>query len=198
MASLTVTELVKRNEKHVAAHTPLPTFPEMKALKLDPPKIIIVSCADPRVIPEQIFGLNPGEAVIIRVIAGHPQNAINDILALDAFLNFSDIIVVHHTDCGSTYFTEDSVRNEIKSRCPHEKSIDTLTFGAVSTRFVAPLHLNLFAFFTDPSALRSIQQNLVDDLKLLRSHPLIRKELVERSHGFMYDIKTGKVEQIKA
>jgi carbonic anhydrase len=50
----------------------------------------------------------------------------------------------------------------------------------------------------DTSGLRSIQQNLADDLKLLRSHPLIRKELVERSYGFMYDIKTGKLEEVKA
>jgi len=140
MAPVTVAELVARNEKHVATHTPLPTFPEMETLKLDPVKVLIVSCADPRVFPEQIFGLNYGEAVVIRVIAGHPQNAMNDILALDAFLKLSDIIVVHHTDCGSTHFTEDSIRTEIKSRCPHDKSIDTITFGAVSTTFVAPLH----------------------------------------------------------
>jgi carbonic anhydrase len=140
MAPITVTELVQRNEKHVASHSPLPTFPEMESLKLDPPKIMIVSCADPRVSPEQIFGLNPGDAVVIRVIAGHPQNAMNDILALDAFLNLSDIIVVHHTDCGSTYFTEDLIRSVLKSRCPHDKSIDSKTFGAVSTRFVFPCH----------------------------------------------------------
>lgn len=140
MAPVTVTELVARNEKHVATHTPMPTFPEMKTLKLDPVKVVIVSCADPRVFPEQIFGLNPGEALVIRVIAGHPQNAMNDILALDAFLKLSDIIVVHHTDCGSTYFTEDLIRTELKSRCPHDTGIDTITFGAVSTRFVTPLY----------------------------------------------------------
>jgi carbonic anhydrase len=133
MAPPTVAELVQRNEKHVATHQPLPTFPEMT----DPPKIMIVSCADPRVVPEQIFGLNLGEAVVIRVIAGHPQNAMNDILALDAFAKFSDIVVVHHTDCGSTYFTEDLIRTDLKSRCPHDKNIDSITFGAVSTRLAA-------------------------------------------------------------
>jgi carbonic anhydrase len=150
MAPLTVTELVQRNEKHVATHSPLPTFPEMESLKMDPPKILIVSCADPRVFPEQIFGLNPGDAVVIRVIAGHPQNAMNDILALDAFLKFSDLIVVHHTDCGSTYFTEDLIRTELKSRCPHDKSIDSTTFGAVSTRFVAPSHRMMLTFPLTP------------------------------------------------
>jgi carbonic anhydrase len=138
MAPLTVAELVQRNEKHVATHSPLPTLPEMKSLGLDPPNIVIVSCADPRVFPEQIFGLNHGEAVVFRVIAGHPHNVINDILALDAFIKFSDIIVVHHTDCGSTYFTEELVRNDLKSRCPHDESIDSTTYGAVSTTFVLP------------------------------------------------------------
>lgn len=133
MAPPTVAELVQRNEKHVATHQPLPTFPEMT----DPPKIMIVSCSDPRVVPEQIFGLNLGEAAVIRVIAGHPQNAMNDILAIDAFVKFSDIVVVHHTDCGATYFTEDMIRTDLKSRCPHDKNIDLITFGAVSTRLAA-------------------------------------------------------------
>jgi carbonic anhydrase len=44
----------------------------------------------------------------------------------------------------------------------------------------------------------SIQQNLADDLQLLRSNPLLRKELAERSHAFMYDIRTGKLEEVKA
>lgn len=127
----TVAELLQRNEYHAASHSPPPTFPEM-----DPPKMVILSCADPRVVPEQIFGLKPGEAVVFRVIAGHPQNVMNDILALDALVKFSDIIVVHHTDCGSTYFSEDLVRTDLKSRCPHDKNIDATTFGAVSTRLV--------------------------------------------------------------
>jgi carbonic anhydrase len=193
MAPITVTELVGRNEKHVATHSPLPAFSEMEA-----PKVMIVSCADPRVFPEQIFGLNPGDAVVIRVIAGHPQNAMNDILALDAFLKFSDIIVVHHTDCGSTYFTEDLIRTDLKSRCPHDKSIDSTTFGAVSTRFVAPRSPDNIDSSADISFVYSIQQNLVDDLKLFKSHPLMRKELAERAYGFMYDIKTGKLEEVQA
>jgi hypothetical protein len=46
-------------------------------------------------------------------------------------------VVVHHTDCGSTYFTEDLIRTDLKSRCPHDKNIDSITFGAVSTRLAA-------------------------------------------------------------
>ena len=141
MAPPTVAELVQRNEKYAASYSPLPTFPEMEALKMDVPKVLIFSCADPRVFPEQIFGLNPGDALVIRVIAGHPQNAVNDLLALDAFLKLSDIIVVHHTDCGSTYFTEELVKNDLKSRCPHDHSIDSTSFGAVSTRFVFQISL---------------------------------------------------------
>jgi hypothetical protein len=34
-------------------------------------------------------------------------------------------------------------------------------------------------------------------VRFLRSSPLLRKELAERSHAFMYDIKTGKLEEVK-
>lgn len=33
----------------------------------------------------------------MRTIAGHPQNVLNDILALDTFAGVNDLVVVHHT-----------------------------------------------------------------------------------------------------
>ena len=58
---------------------------------------MIVSCADPRVIPEAMFGLGGGEAVVIRNAGGDVQKALPDILAIDSLLKFSDVMVVRHT-----------------------------------------------------------------------------------------------------
>lgn len=80
-----------------------------------------VSCSDPRVIPEQYFGLNRGgssdlisgtgimafvllilfvglsEAAIIRNAGGRASDALRSIATLDAIAGLSTIIVVHHT-----------------------------------------------------------------------------------------------------
>lgn len=46
-------------------------------------------------------------------------------------------------------------------------------------------------------AIDDLHQSLKDDVEFLKASPYIRKELGERTRGFMYDIKTGKVEEMK-
>ena len=59
--------------------------------------MVSVSCSDPRVIPEQYFGLNRGEAAIVRNAGGRASDALRSIATLDAIGGLSTIIVVHHT-----------------------------------------------------------------------------------------------------
>lgn len=100
---LSIEELLSRNDKSLATHNPLKTLQEHGAAGDTPPRIAIISCADPRVTPEKYFNLGPLDAVIFRNIAGHPQSCWKDIATLDTFMHenfaggFEHIIVVHHT-----------------------------------------------------------------------------------------------------
>lgn len=111
-------------------HTPIPHLP---SLLPNMSHTAIISCADPRVIPEQIFSLQPSDGVpVFRTIAGHPQPVVSGILALDHAIRIDEVIVLHHTDCGSTYFTEEGVKGGLRERCKGcEGEIDGLVFGAV-------------------------------------------------------------------
>lgn len=42
----------------------------------------------------------------------------------------------------------------------------------------------------------SVAQSVKDDLAILKASPLIRKELLEHSHGFVLDIKTGVITSV--
>jgi carbonic anhydrase len=97
-------ELVSRNDKSLATHTPLGTFQENVAAGIGPPRVAIISCADPRVTPEKYFNLGPMDALIFRTIAGHPQSCWKDLVTIDTFLQesfktsgFEQVILVHHT-----------------------------------------------------------------------------------------------------
>ena len=60
------------------------------------------------------------------------SHSINDILALDGFVKINDILVVHHTDCGTTHFKDPLLREGLKARLPGlEKEIEGMTFGAI-------------------------------------------------------------------
>ncbi|OCK85754.1 carbonic anhydrase [Lepidopterella palustris CBS 459.81] len=165
-----VADLVQRNKELAASHTPIPTFAEMAGLGMGPPKTAILTCVDGRCSPENFVGLKPRDALVIRNICGHLAPALADIAGLDAFIGFNEIMVVHHTDCGATHFTNEMLRDTLKKRLPeHEANVDAMTFGAIT----------------------DIEQSVKDDVDLFKKSPLIRKELAEHTYGFVYDIKTG-------
>ena len=45
--------------------------------------------------------------------------------------------------------------------------------------------------------LHSLKQSLKDDLSFLKSSPYIRDDLKPRVRGFLYDIKSGSLEELK-
>ena len=80
------------------------------------PDGFIVTCADPRCIPENIFNLHTGgkaelplshwtitadvavaEAVVLRVAGGNAQFVLEHILSIDSLVHFTECLVVQHT-----------------------------------------------------------------------------------------------------
>jgi len=95
--------------KQSAAGALMPSLPEA----LPNVKAVIIGCADMRPDPANIFGLKPGEAVVIRNIGGRVTPDLLEQLALLGRIGEIagaipggggefHIIVVHHTDCGMT------------------------------------------------------------------------------------------------
>ena len=100
----TINDLLSRNTQTSQTHRPLPTFAENRAAGEAPPRLALISCCDPRVVPEDFFGLSPKDAVVFRTIAGHPQACWKDLIALDTFMaegfgtkGFEEVAVIHHT-----------------------------------------------------------------------------------------------------
>src|ERR1700712_5153842 len=72
-------------------------------------RTMIIGCVDPRVDPMDILKLKPGEAAIIRNVAGRVSPALLETLALLRVVSRVgsqevgtgwNLIVLHHTDCG--------------------------------------------------------------------------------------------------
>ena len=72
---------------------------DMRASKEAPPRVLIVSCLDPRASPERFLQLRPGsrEAAILRNLGGRAAKCLNDIVALDSLFGLEEVMVVHHT-----------------------------------------------------------------------------------------------------
>ena len=97
--------LVQRNEEF-AAHRFAADLSLMPTLGT-----LVIGCADPRVDPAHVLGLEPGEALVIRNIGGRITPATLQTMALLGMIpqlegagpvTGLNIVVLQHTDCGIT------------------------------------------------------------------------------------------------
>jgi len=164
-----VSELLKQNRAAVENYQPAPFFSELQALGAPLPATMIITCVDPRISPEKFLDLGPVGPIIVRNVCGHVAPALSDIVALDSLLGLTDIIIIHHTDCGALMMKDENIRSYIKKELPEVKDVDSMSFSGIV----------------------DVEQSVKDDLAVLRASPLIKKELKERSYGVVLDIKTG-------
>lgn len=133
--------------------------------------VAIVACMDARLHPEKVFGIDIGEAHVIRNAGGRvSEDAIRSLVISQRLLGTTEIVVLHHTDCGMLGFTNEQLAAKVQS----ELGVD------VSGRDFLP--------FSD------LEQSVRDDVELLRSSPLIAKATAVS--GAIYDVTTGVVHEV--
>ncbi len=106
---MTVTdEYLARNARYAETFTgPLP-MPPAKG-------VAVVACMDARLNVYGILGLGEGEAHVIRNAGGVVTDDVIRSLAISQrLLGTSEIILIHHTDCGMLTFTDDGFKRSIQ------------------------------------------------------------------------------------
>ncbi|KAH8808428.1 carbonic anhydrase [Xylogone sp. PMI_703] len=170
----TVQTFVDRNKEYAKNHAPPPSVADLRSMP-SPGRVqtVIVICSDPRVHPDQFMQIAPGEATIVRVAGGRTVDALRSLIVLEGMVPLSTIAVIHHTDCGLTHQTNEAVRQRVKSLAPeHSKEIDEMEFGHIQDH----------------------KKALEEDVARVRDSPYLSKEI--EVVGYLFDIKTGKLEQI--
>ncbi|KAK5221353.1 hypothetical protein LTR72_006913 [Exophiala xenobiotica] len=174
--TLTSQDLLQRHEATLGAFKPIPYFAELDLATM--PRLLIISCADPRCIPENIFNLHTGEAVVIRDAGGNAQFVLEHILSIDSLVHFTECLIVQHTDCGATHFRDAAVKDGLKQRAPAlQQDIEGMKFGEITG---------------------SLQDNVKKSMDFLRASPLVPKDLKSNIRGFVFDLKTGGLEEVTA
>ena len=110
-----MTPLLERNEQFARTYTPA-------ALGVPAQPVFLVTCLDHRVDPAIIFGLQLGDAPVIRNAGGRVTQAVIDDIAYLGFLagqlfgdqaadDLFEVAVVHHTQCGTGFLADPSYRH---------------------------------------------------------------------------------------
>ncbi|KAF4613432.1 hypothetical protein G7Y89_g15455 [Cudoniella acicularis] len=172
-------ELLERNRKYSETkHEPESYISE---LAQPPPSIFILSCIDFRVPVEQLLDIKTKDAFIIRNAGARVKSSFTDLLFIENFTQeqaVKNVIVIHHTDCGFTHNTDENVKNGLKEKAPHlAKEIDQLYFGTYGGSDL-------------------LEESVREDLKFLKASPLIRQEIKDNAKGYVYDIKSGKLNPV--
>ncbi|KDR85306.1 hypothetical protein GALMADRAFT_234092 [Galerina marginata CBS 339.88] len=146
-------------------------------LPLPPSKqLIVVSCMDARLEPASQLGIGLGEAHVIRNAGGSAKEALRSIVISQRLLGTREVAVFHHTDCGMLTFTNEHLRDKVKSEAPG---------NAVVAEAVDKID-----FLTFPH----LEESVKDDVKFLKDSPLVLQDTTIT--GWVYDVTTGKAKQV--
>lgn len=134
-------------------------------------RLAIVTCMDARIVPSRQFGLEEGDAHVIRNAGGRARDALRSLVISQRLLGTNEIAVIHHTDCGMLTFTNPDLHAKVKQDLGADASnIDFLPF-------------------TD------LEESVREDVAFLLSSPLIPGDVIIR--GFLYDVHTGKLSEVR-
>jgi carbonic anhydrase len=160
-----------------------------------PMKTLVIYCLDPRAveIPHAVaeyFGdeVYPGEIITdengTRVgstrtlftatnAGGRAAFALDVVAAMDYLFHVQNVVVVHHSFCGTTTLTPELMVQKFHDH--HRADISTM-------------------FDRNSLAIMDFEESLNYDIKLLRASPAVPKHV--KLYGFFYEISSGKLTEV--
>ena len=171
--------MLERNKDFAAEQSAAGTLMPSLPAAMPQVKAIVIGCADMRVDPVHVLGIEPGEAVVIRNIGGRITPGLLEQLGLLGRIGEVagkapggggefHLIVLHHTDCGITRLVGDP------AKLAHYFQIEE---GDLKAKAVL-----------DPRAAVAV------DVAVLRAIPVLPAAWL--LSGLVYDVATGVVEVV--
>src|ERR1700739_2376527 len=104
-------EVLGANQRYAAE------FEDKARLAMPPARrFAILTCMDARLDPARFAGLSEGDAHVIRNAGGRASDdAIRSLVISYKLLGTEEWFVIHHTNCGMQYFTNDIMRGLLAS-----------------------------------------------------------------------------------
>ena len=134
--------------------------------------VAIVTCMDSRIDIFRIFGLDSGEAHILRNAGGlATDDMLRSLVLSQRVLQTREVVLMHHTGCGLHGKDEAALRDDLVRDTGHAPPYE---FGA----------------FAD------IDQAVGAAIRRVRAHVFLPHR--DRVRGFVYDVETGHLREIHA
>jgi carbonic anhydrase len=134
--------------------------------------VAVVACMDARLNVYGILGLREGEAHVIRNAGGVvTDDEIRSLAISQRLLGTTEIVLIHHTDCGMLTFTDDGFKRSIQDET------------GIKPEWAAEA-------FTD------LDEDVRQSIARIKASPFIPHKDAVR--GFVFDVATGKLNEVVA
>ena len=156
-------EYLKNNEAYAAQFSgPLPLPPANN--------VAVVACMDARLNLYGILGLQEGESHVIRNAGGVvTDDEIRSLAISQRLLGTTEIILIHHTDCGMLTFTDDAFKRSIQDETGIKPE-------------------------WSPEAFTDLDEDVRQSIARIKASPFIPHQNAIR--GFVFDVATGKLNEV--
>jgi carbonic anhydrase len=133
-------------------------------------KVAVLACMDARLNPYGLLGLVEGDAHVIRNAGGVvTQDELRSLAISQRLLGTTEIILIHHTDCGMLTFTDDDFKASIQK--------DT----GIKPQWAA-------------EAFSDLDEDVQQSIARIKAEPSI--PLKDSVRGFVYDVRTGNLREV--
>ena len=183
--SKVLTEVLESNRKYASS------FGEKSQLGMPPARrFAILTCMDARLDPAKYAGLAEGDAHVIRNAGGRASDdAIRSLIISYKLLGTQEFFVIHHTDCGMQFFTNDVMRGLLAS------SLETAQLTSSGFRDVGKGPGSRAGEYVEWLTFADPKQAVIDDVERIRNHPLVPRNIP--INGFIYDVHSGKLLEVE-
>jgi len=131
----------------------------------------VVACMDARLNPYGVLGLSEGDSHVIRNAGGVVTDDVIRSLAISQrLLGTTEIILIHHTDCGMLTFHDDEVKAQIEA----------------DTGIRPPFALEAFG---------DVDADVRQSIARIKASPFVPSK--DSIRGFVYEVETGRLREIK-
>jgi carbonic anhydrase len=132
---------------------------------------VVVACMDARLNPYGILGLSEGDAHVIRNAGGVvTDDVIRSLTISQRLLGTTEIVLIHHSDCGMLTFHDDELKAQIEA----------------DTGLRPPFALEAF-----PDLDGDVRQSIAR----IKASPYIPHK--DSVRGFVYEVETGRLREVK-
>ena len=165
-------------------------FGDKGSLPLPPGRhFAILTCMDARLDPAKYAGLAEGDAHVIRNAGGRASDdAIRSLVISYKLLGTREWFVIHHTDCGMQYFTDEIIRDLFA------RSLETATVDEKGWHDVGQGPGSNEAQHISFLTIKDLAASVVEDVQRIRRHPLVPGTIPV--YGYIYDVKSGQLIEV--